>query len=118
MKDHGLRSLDEVIAHYLAEKKPKADNERRWFRIQRKLHHAVRLTGLATGPQGRRFRHQYRIPRRALERASRALLRDFRKIGHCKTFETLLDQVHGSISAVPGVGELMVYDTALRIGAR
>src|SRR5467141_3107964 len=118
MRDHGLRSFAEIVAHYMAEKKPGADNERRWFRIQRKIHEAVHLAGLASGPNGKRFRHQYRIPRKALERASRALLRDLRLLGRCKSFEALFQQVGATISHIPRIGPLMVYDTALRIGAR
>jgi len=118
MRDHGLKSFAEIVAHYMAEKKSGAENERRWFRIQRKIHEAVRLAGLASGPYGKRFRHQYRIPRAALQRASRALLRDLRRLGRCKSFEALFQQVHVSISRIPRIGPLMVYDTALRIGAR
>jgi hypothetical protein len=118
MRDHGLKSFAEVVAHYVAEKKPGANNERRWFRIQRKIHEAVRLAGLACGPHGKRFRHQYRIPQAALKRASRALLRDLRLLGRCKSFEALFQQVGATISRIPRIGPLMVYDTALRIGAR
>src|SRR5690349_11857161 len=118
MRDHGLRSLTEIVLHYRAEKSPGADNERRWFRIQRKLYEAVRLAGLAIGPRGKRFRHQSRIPKAALERASRALLRNLRRLGRCKSFDALLKQVHSATSAIPGIGPLMVYDTAVRIGAR
>ncbi len=118
MRDHGLKSFAEVVAHYRAEKKPQAENELRWFRIQRKIHGAVRLAGLASGPHGRRFRHQYRIPRTALRKASRALLRTLRHLGRCKSFDALLQQVHATISPIPRIGPLMVYDTALRIGAR
>ena len=118
MRDHGLQSFAEIVAHYVAEKRPKADNERRWFRIQRKIHDAVRLAGLASGPNGKRFRHQYRIPGRVLVKASRALLRNLRRLGHSESFEALFDQVHDIIGRIPGIGPLMVYDTTLRIGAR
>lgn len=118
MHDHGLRSFGEIAAHYFAEKKPQADNERRWFRIQRKIHQAVRYAGLAQGPHGKRFRHQYRIPHSVLKRVSRALLRNLRKLGRCKSFEDLLQQVQAAIGRIRGVGPLMTYDTAVRIGAR
>jgi hypothetical protein len=118
MRDHGLKSYAEIVAHYRAEKKPQAENERRWFRIQKKVHHAVRLAGLASGPQGKRFRHQYRIPQTVLARASRALLRNLRRLGRSKSFDALLQQVDATISPIPGIGPLMVYDTAVRIGAR
>lgn len=118
MRDHNLQSYDEIVAHYRLEMQPKADNERRWFRIQRKIHEAVRLAGLARGPGDRRFRHQYRIPERVLQRASRALLRQLHTIGRSKSFEQLLETVHETIARIPGIGPLTVYDTALRIGAR
>jgi hypothetical protein len=118
MRDHGLKSYDEIVAHYLAEKKSKADNELRWFRIQRKIHDAVRLAGLAKGPHGKRFRHQFRIPEQVLQRASRALLRNLHRLGRCKSFEALFRAVDETVSPIPGIGPLTVYDTALRIGAR
>jgi hypothetical protein len=118
MRDHGLQSFAEIVAHYLAEKKPKADNERRWFRIQRKIHYAVRLAGLASGPQGKRFRHQYCIPHTVLKKSSRALLRNLRRLGRCTSFDARFEQVHEVISPIRGIGPLTVYDTALRIGAR
>ncbi len=118
MQDHGLGSFAEVVAHYVAENKHNAEGERRWFRIQPKLHHAVRLAGLATGPRGRRFRHQYRIPKHTLERASRALLRNLRRLGRSELFDELLQRVDAIISPISGIGELTVYDTAVRIGAR
>ena len=118
MRDHGLRSYGEIVAHYLAEKKPKADNERRWFRIQPKIHDAVRLAGLARGPHSKRFRHQYRIPERILQRASRALLKNLHRLGRSKSFEELFQTVQDTVSTIPGIGPLTVYDTAIRIGAR
>lgn len=118
MRDHGLKSFADILAHYVAEKKPKADNERRWFRIQRKIHHAVRLAGLASGPHGKRLRHQFRIPRPTLERASRALLRKLRRLGRSKSFDDLFQEVHATIAPIQGIGPLTVYDTAVRIGTR
>lgn len=118
MRDHGLRSYDELVAHYLSEQKAKADNELRWFRMQRKVHDAVRLAGLASGPYGKRFVHQYRIPRRTLQRASRELLRNLRRLGRCRSFDELLVVVEETIGPINGIGPLMVYDTSLRIGAR
>ena len=118
MRDHGLQSLAEVVAHYYAEQKPKTENELRWFRIQRKLHHAVRLAGLAEGPNKKRFVHQYRIPRKILQRSARSLLSKLRPISRCKSFDELLLLVEHTIGRIRGIGILTVYDTALRIGAR
>jgi hypothetical protein len=38
-------------------------------------------------------------------------------IARVGTFEELLERIETLIGPIPGVGELMVYDTALRIGA-
>src|SRR5262245_56682815 len=118
MRDHGLQSYAEIVTHYKAEKKPKAKNERRWFRIQRKVYEAVRLAGLAQAPGGKRFRHQHRLSPSILQRASRSLLRRLRVLGKSRSFHELFQRVEATIGPIKGVGPLMVYDTALRIGAR
>ena len=118
MRDHGLRSFDAVIAHYLAEKAGGADGELRWFAIQRSLRDAIRLAAMAERPGGKRFRHQTRIPRKALKTSAQRLLRAQHHLERCDSFHALYRIVKRVISGIPGIGELTVYDTALRIGAK
>jgi len=39
------------------------------------------------------------------------------KFDHCSTFEDLHDAIRGAIGSIRGIGDLTVYDTAVRIGA-
>jgi hypothetical protein len=95
-----------------------ADRELRFFEIQRDLAAAIREAALARGPSGKRLSHQRRIPGRVLEKARKILASAEPSIARAKTFAELHDIIESSIRPLPGVGELMVYDTALRIGAK
>lgn len=62
-----------------------------------------------------RYDHQRRIPRTSLEAVLTRLRRA--QLKGCRSFHELLSVVHDETSDVPAIGELTVYDTALRIGA-
>jgi hypothetical protein len=62
-----------------------------------------------------RYDHQRRIPRLALDAARRQLRgAPLRRAG---SFHELFSIVDSALGGIPRIGELMVYDTALRIGA-
>ena len=81
----------------------------------RSFEEAITQAGLAHRPDGKRWSHQRRIPPAVLERATRrlhqALLRSAR------SFADLIARVNAAVRSVRGIGELYVYDTALRLGA-
>jgi hypothetical protein len=68
-----------------------------------------------------RHSHQTRVPARSLEVAKRRLLRLGPALARCRTFDELYETV-SSIrrrpSAIPGIGDLAIYDISLRIGAK
>ena len=72
---------------------------------------------MAQGPSGKRLNHQRRIPRSALEQATSRLLEAEQSLGSCKSFGELHELVQRTIGTIPKIGELTVYDTALRLGA-
>jgi hypothetical protein len=111
------RSFEENIARYDADHRSRARRELRFFEIQRSLEDAVRRAALAEMPSGKRFRHQYRIPRASLEKAASTLLSDLSRVSATTTFEELHEVVEHLTRGIPKIGELTVYDTALRIGA-
>ena len=86
------------------------------FAAQRSLKAAIRLAGLASTGH-KRFAHQYRIPRRVLAEAEQCLQRERPRLARARTFDELHTRVRDAIGDVRGIGPLMVYDTAVRIGA-
>lgn len=63
-----------------------------------------------------RYDHQRRIPRHVLEVARERLLAA--RLQRCASFHELFLAVNANIGEIPGVGELTVYDAALRIGGK
>ena len=53
-----------------------------------------------------------------LDLASHALLSALPSLEACRDFRQLFELVRDLIEPIPGIGELMIYDTALRIGAK
>jgi imidazolonepropionase-like amidohydrolase len=76
----------------------------------------VERAGRATTPAGKRYHHQRRLPRALLATAARELKRA--RLGSATNFADLYRRVDAAIGALHGIGELTVYDTALRIGAK
>ncbi len=111
-------SLSRIVAHYNRHYRKQAARELRCFAIQRSLWDVVSSAGLAEHFCGKRFSHQRRIPRAALAKSRRRLLRDLPKLRNARTFEELHSFIASRIKPIPGIGELTIYDTALRIGAK
>jgi hypothetical protein len=57
------------------------------------------------------------LPREVLERAALDLSLMERAMRSAPTFDRLFQIVDETLSPIRGVGELMIYDTALRLGA-
>ena len=107
-----------IIADYKAKHRENAENEVSYFKTQRSLEDAVSLAALAKKPCGKRFSHQRRIPGSVLCEVEKKLLSAIPTIRQAKTFDELHRIIETEIRVIKGVGELMVYDTALRIGAK
>lgn len=112
---HG--TLKAVVNDYL---RTRAEGEARYLRfyqVQRSLPDAIEKAAMAELPGGRRFSHQRRIPRVVLQRAKEALLAVSADLAACGSFDQLHALVEQTIEPIRGVGRLMVYDTAHRLGA-
>lgn len=94
-----------------------AESEVRWFAIQPDLSTALKIAAFAIKPGGKRFSHQRRIPRSMLAKAHRALSGVAPSLRHLDDFEAIHNLVESTVRPIHGLGELYVYDTALRIGA-
>lgn len=65
----------------------------------------------------KRFPHQWRLTQDSLQNATDKLFDAIRRIQSCRSFDKLIEIVESTAGTVDGIGELYVYDTALRIGA-
>jgi hypothetical protein len=110
--------LSQIVSDYIANKRTKAEAERRWFIIQPTLEQAVSTAARARKPSGKRFGHQRRIPESVLRQSEKALLDAMPNLQSAKTFEELHHIISREIGDIQGIGELTIYDTALRIGAK
>lgn len=108
---------DTIARHYAINFRAGADDQLDWFRRQTSLHDAVVIVARAIDGRGKRFRHQTRIKRAALAEAERLLLENVGGLAEARSFHELWLLIERVLSHVAGLGELYVYDTALRIGA-
>jgi hypothetical protein len=110
-----MRKLDDIVADYISRYQERAEKELRWFSIQRTLEEAVRISALAKSPSGKRLSHQRRIPESVLRESYRNLLDGLSALQEAKSFKQLHSSVASMIGQIPGIGQLTVYDTSLRI---
>jgi hypothetical protein len=79
---------------------------------------AISMAALCRLPSGKRHPHQRRIPAASLQASCSRLVASLDVLRRCRTFEELHDLVNHLIRPIHKNGELAVYDTSLRIGAR
>ena len=95
------------------------ESEMACFTRQPTLRAAIEYAATSTrDTDGKRFSHKRRAPRAALQLAKRELIQHESKIAACHTFEELMELIKGAVSSIYGLGELYIYDTALRIGSK
>lgn len=111
-------NLRAIVNAYIGRIRPRAHDELEWFRSQPSLKTAIDYAGLAISRHGKRYRHQTRIRRLSLRRAHSALSENARRLVRSGSFEHLFSLIESLMEPIKGVGELYVYDTALRIGAK
>ena len=110
----GLRT---VVDHYEAVNRSKPLEELRYFATRSTDEEAVGEAAMCR-INGKRLSHQRRLTRSALEEAGRRLVGNLSVLRAARTYEELHDDVEALIAVIPGIGDLTVYDIALRIGAR
>ena len=79
---------------------------------------AIRLAALAVSSKGKRYSHQRRLSKTALEQAQDILLENEELMRQSQDFDDLFLLFERLLSSVKELGELYIYDTALRIGAK
>ena len=80
------------------------------------LQEVVEKASLAETYKGRRDPHQARIKKELLEKLGKCLTKKLDELSNCKNFDCLLKIVEACAKQIKGIGELTIYDTALRIG--
>jgi hypothetical protein len=113
-----LGVVEAAVDDYVEQIRPAVERELRYFQVLRTDEDAVTHAALAQLPSGKRHPHQYRIPRASLEQSRDRLLANLPALRAAASFDELLDLINALIRPIPKIGELAVYDTALRIGAR
>jgi len=112
-----MSTLTGIVRDYVRDHQYSAEQERRWFAIQPTFRQAVEVAALAKSPSGKRLSHQRRVPERVLEESCRQLVAKLPALEASRSFEELHGVIAATIRPIAGIGELTVYDTALRIGA-
>src|SRR3954454_18039342 len=88
-----------------------------WFAEQPSLAAAVAYAATATNRCQKRFDHQRRIRKQAIQSAKAVLPRHCRQFAEATPFGEIHQIVLKSVGGIPGIGELFCYDTALRIAS-
>ncbi|MEH2254662.1 hypothetical protein [Nostoc sp.] len=107
-----------IIKHYERKHWQNKIDEINWFRSQSSLIQAIELAAIAKDHRGRRYSHQRRIKPLALDRAKTVLVGITNIFQQCLTFEQVHELVKTELHKICGIGELYVYDTSFRIGAK
>jgi hypothetical protein len=110
--------LNAVVRHYKQKFRERAEQELGTFHAEKTLEDAIRRAALAEDPGGKRYAHQWRREREDLERSAAKLATRAAEIASASDFASLFQIVRSAVHHLRGIGELYIYDTALRIGAK
>lgn len=110
-------NFDRVVHDYRQNHEQNANRLLDYYGSLPSYEEAAEVIGLAKLPSGRRHPHQRRLKSEVLQKVHHALLDAENRMESCSSFEELFDTVRETIGGIWGVGELMVYDTANRLGA-
>src|SRR5262245_3559797 len=109
--------LAALVRSYRLHNRPRAVQELKFFKNMPSLGLAIHHAGLAIDSREKRFSHQCRIPLAALRAATSALQHAAGRLKTCASFHELHELLLELLGGLRGLGELYVYDTALRLGA-
>lgn len=110
-------SIKAIVRTYTNRIRPCTKAELDWFRQQPDLSSAIEHAALAINGKGKRYRHQ-RQGKEILEQARNILQANSRSIEQCHSFDELLELIDVILQPINNIGELYMYDTSLRIGAK
>ena len=111
-------SIRAIVRNYQSKFKDRARDELDWFRDQSDIRSAIENAALARDRRGKRYSHQRRLNKDVLAGARSILLSNQRAIESVKDFDELISLVTLLLKPLYGTGDLYVYDTSLRMGAK
>lgn len=116
LKSTPFNSFQEIVDHYIQCIQPQDKCDLKYWKSLRDLRDVVQKAALSRSPGDKKQDHQRRLPNSALERAAEVL--DGVDFAKCKNFEELHQIIEQLIKTptIKWIGELAVYDIALRIG--
>lgn len=111
-------SFEEIVAHYRMEKRPEALWEREHYAKLATVEEAARRAALALTPDGKRHSHQnpFRVKQETLDDWAAKVFAHLEWLAAAETFEMLHDRLEAL--KIRGVGPLIIYDTAHRLGVK
>jgi hypothetical protein len=121
--DHAnLKSFDDVVDDYIDwHREREKDMLQAYARIP-SIYEVIRLAGLAKLPNGQVHPHHVRQYKHgespAVRQAYEKLDAAFGDLQSCATFEQLIKTVETAVGNIRGVGEMLIYDASLAIGAK
>ena len=115
-KAQRLRTLREMVRHYILHHRPRARAEL-WTFCTQPFEKALERAALAIDEDEKRFSHQRRLKQPGLRKADAILSDSSGKLRNSKSFADLHELIMALLEGIGGLGELYYYDTALRIGA-
>lgn len=107
--------LRAIVDEYIRDYRVRAMLERRRYTRLESLRNAVDIAARCVLPNGKRHKHQRRIPQESLDEARARLL--VANLGSCRSFDELHTTINSTIRNIYKVGPLVVYDVAHRVGA-
>ncbi len=105
-----------VVDQYIRDHREAARSESDFYAQQPTLTSAIHVAALSE-LHGKRHSHQRRIPKQALASAERLLQSAARKLQSSTDFNALHDVIERLIRPIKGIGELVIYDVSVRVGA-
>jgi hypothetical protein len=110
--------LTQIAANYIANHRARAQAELAYFRELPTDEDAISQAALGKDAAGKQHPHQRRLHKTALKESERRLVGTLQTLQAAESFDELINLVESSIRSIVGIGDLAVYDIALRIGAR
>jgi hypothetical protein len=109
--------LAALVRAYRLHNRPNSLAELKFFREMPSLELAIHHASLAINNREKRFGHQCRIPLAPLKRAKILLRAASSRVESCRSFHDLHALLGSMLASVRGLGDLYIYDTALRLGS-
>jgi hypothetical protein len=111
-------TLEDIVRDYRKRHGPLAKEEGDLFRNCPSLGRAIEYAGAAQDGNGRRFDHQRRITQTALSASTAKLRRSTKQIESARSFADLHEILEEILRPIFGIGDLYIYDTAVRLGLK